>query len=192
MGKLVGPGLLAGHPGLGEPGQAGAHDQPLPVLRDIGAELLEERGPDRAGADDAHVALQDVDELGQLVELGRAQDPADPGHLGLGPARQLGHQERAEPVLRVRCERAELVHREDLARATDSLAAVEHGLAGRNAHSKGDRRKKGQSRRERRARDAAVERAQHHVHVARGELLPGEPRIALGERLGRGRLHRGR
>src|SRR5438270_11610880 len=56
MGKLVGPGLLGGHAGLGEPGQAGPHDQPLPVLGDLCAELLEELGPGRAGRAVADVA----------------------------------------------------------------------------------------------------------------------------------------
>ena len=56
VGELLRPGGLAGHPQLGEAGQARLDDQPLPVLRDLVAQLLEERGPDRPRPDDAHVA----------------------------------------------------------------------------------------------------------------------------------------
>ena len=66
---------------LGEAGDAGLDHQALPVLRDLLAQLLEEGGPDRPRPDDAHVAAQHVPELGQLVEMREAQDPADAGHL---------------------------------------------------------------------------------------------------------------
>src|SRR6476659_11274754 len=41
VGELVGPGLLAGHPRLGEAGDAGTNHQPLPVLGDLLAQLGE-------------------------------------------------------------------------------------------------------------------------------------------------------
>src|SRR6187551_3705379 len=40
--ELLRPGRLASHPRLREAGQAGADDEPLPVARDLLAELLEE------------------------------------------------------------------------------------------------------------------------------------------------------
>ena len=70
------------------PVMPGLDDEPLPVLGDLLAELLEEGRPDRARADDAHVAAQHVPELRQLVEVGEPQDAPDPRHLGLGAPRR--------------------------------------------------------------------------------------------------------
>src|SRR3954464_4856102 len=51
--------------------------QPLPVLRELFDQLLEEDRADRPRPDDRHVAAQHVPQLGQLVELGRAQHAPD-------------------------------------------------------------------------------------------------------------------
>ena len=40
-------------------------------------------GPEGPRSDEAHVALEDVEELGQLVHGRRPQDPADPGDPGI-------------------------------------------------------------------------------------------------------------
>src|SRR3954463_14515915 len=45
--QLVLPGVLAGDPGLSKAGDARSHDEPLPVLRHLLAEPVEEGGPDR-------------------------------------------------------------------------------------------------------------------------------------------------
>src|SRR5665811_441710 len=119
VGELVGPGLLAGHPRLREAGHAGADDEPLPVLRDLRAELGEEGRPDRARTDHGHLAAQHVPQLRHLVEVDLAQRPADPRHLELGAARELLAQVRAEPRLGVGLQGAELVHPEELAGAAD-------------------------------------------------------------------------
>ena len=63
-------------------------------------ELLEEQRPDRARADDAHLAAQHVPQLRQLVELGGAQDPADARLLGRGQPRELLAVERADAASR--------------------------------------------------------------------------------------------
>ena len=99
----------------GEPGHPGPHHQALPVLGDLTAELCEEGGPDRPRSDDRHVAAQHVPELWHLVEVGGAEDAADPGPLFLGPARELLPVVGAEPVFGIGFERAELVHPEELA-----------------------------------------------------------------------------
>ena len=58
----------------------------------------------RARADDAHAPLQHVDELGQLIERGPAQEGADAGDAGIALARLadrlavLAHAHRAELV----------------------------------------------------------------------------------------------
>lgn len=59
--------------------QAGGHIQPLPL---IGGILCDLTGQCRARADDAHFALQHVEELGQLVDAGLAQELAHPGDAG--------------------------------------------------------------------------------------------------------------
>src|SRR4051812_25894734 len=111
--ELLRPAVLARQAHLREAGHAGAHHEPLPVLRYLPAQLLEERGPDRPRADDAHVALHDVPELRQLVELRAAQQAPHRRDLAFGAARQLVAEVWPEPLLGVWRERAELVHRVD-------------------------------------------------------------------------------
>src|SRR5207247_2972112 len=112
-------------PHLREPGQPGTDDQALPVRGQLVRQLLEEDGPDRAWADEAHVAPQDVDELGNLVELRRLQPLADRRELALRAPHELLAKVRAEARLGVGPQRAELQHREDAAPAAPSLAAIE-------------------------------------------------------------------
>src|SRR4051794_23263421 len=64
--QLVLPGVLAGDPGLGESRDARADDQPLPVLRHLLAEPVEEGGPDGPRTDHAHIAADHVEELRDL------------------------------------------------------------------------------------------------------------------------------
>src|SRR4051794_22534353 len=59
---------------LGPPGQAGLHERAALVVGDQARQLVDELGRLRAGADEAHLALEDLPELGQLVEMGLAQD----------------------------------------------------------------------------------------------------------------------
>ena len=95
VGELLRPGGLAGHPQLGEAGQARLDHQPLPVLRDLAAQLLEERGPDRPRPDDAHVPAHDVPKLRQLVQVGKAQHAPEAGDLRLRALRELVAEVRA-------------------------------------------------------------------------------------------------
>ena len=125
VGELLGPGHVARQPQLREAGDARAHDQPLPVAGDVARQLLEEARPDRARADDAHLAAQHVPELRQLVELGGAQDVPDARLLVRRHARQLDAGVAPDARLRLRLERAELEHGEDRAAAADAGAVVE-------------------------------------------------------------------
>ncbi len=65
---------------LPQAGDAGPHL--VPVV-EVGGELVDLVAQRRAGPDEAHVALQDVDQLGQLVEARAAQDVADPRDPGI-------------------------------------------------------------------------------------------------------------
>ena len=60
---------------LGVAGQAGADLVAAVLLGVIPGQVLHQQGP---GADDAHVALDDVERLGQLVQGGLPQDAAIP------------------------------------------------------------------------------------------------------------------
>jgi hypothetical protein len=88
-------GLLVAVGDRGEVGEAGAH------LEDAGVRLRETLHVARhlgARPDEAHVADEDVPELGQLVELEAAEHAADAGDARvaagrhLGPARRLPHR----------------------------------------------------------------------------------------------------
>lgn len=69
--------------------QAGGHIQ---TLLFVVAVLLHLAGKCRAGANDAHIALQDVPQLGQLIEAGLADKLAHTGNarvsliLNTGPS----------------------------------------------------------------------------------------------------------
>src|SRR3954454_17651020 len=80
---------LVAAPDLREACEPRRHDEPLPVRRQVGCELLEEAGSDRPRPDEAHVAAEDVPELWDLVELRRAQPSAERRRLGLGPPDEL-------------------------------------------------------------------------------------------------------
>ena len=102
-------------------------------------ELLEEARPDRPRPDEAHVAAEDVPELRDLVELGRAQPAAERRRLVLRAADELVAEIRAEPLLRAAAQRPELEHREDASATADALAPVEERAAARHEQRRRDR-----------------------------------------------------
>src|SRR5262245_38558366 len=69
------PGQLRTPGDLPEPGHAGADEQPAADV----AEEVAVVGGQRARPDQRHLALEDVDQLRQLVERGLAQEAADRG-----------------------------------------------------------------------------------------------------------------
>ena len=90
-------------PGLGPLAQG--------ILGDVLAELGEDGGPLGAGPHDVHLALEHVEQLGQLVQPVLAQEPThrrDPRVLLLGP-------DRPAPLLGIDPHGAELIDREWLA-----------------------------------------------------------------------------
>src|SRR6266550_2230237 len=97
--ELLRPAMLAREAHLREARHARSHHEPLPVLRDLPAKLLEERGPYRPRADDAHVALQHVPKLGKLVELRAPQEPPQRRDLVLGAPRELVAEVGTQPLL---------------------------------------------------------------------------------------------
>src|SRR5215510_1771611 len=71
--------LLPGNPGsavnLGPPGHARAKVQAAALARRVELDLC---GQSRPGSDDPHLAAQDVEEVGQLVEREATEQAADP------------------------------------------------------------------------------------------------------------------
>src|SRR5262249_7548160 len=67
-------------------GDPGGHAVAGPVLGEPPAEQVHEVPVLWPGPDQGHVAPKDVEELGQLVQAGAAEEPSHPGHRGLvGP-----------------------------------------------------------------------------------------------------------
>src|ERR687895_2620192 len=137
--QLLGHRRLVAAADLREAGQAGTDDQSLPVRRQVGGKLLEEARADRARPDEAHVSLEHVPELRDLVDLGRAQPAAERRDLGLGSFDERWAEEVADPLLGARVQGAELEHREDPAGPADPLAAIEDRATGREELRDGDR-----------------------------------------------------
>src|SRR3989442_2949482 len=109
---------------LGPAGDAGPHRVTLVVVRDHLAQLLDEVRALRARSHEAHLALEDVDDLGQLVEAELPQDAAEPGdpRVVLGPR---PHRPRGR--FGVDPHRAELVEVEDPPAQADPALAEERG-----------------------------------------------------------------
>ena len=135
----------------------------VPVVQ-VGRELVDLPAQRRAGADEAHVALQDVEQLGQLVEAGAAQDVADLGDPGV--TGQLEQRARAlvvglhggQPGLGVDAHRAELEHPELGVAPADPLLAEQDRTAVLPLDQDGDDRQHRRGDEQQRAGDDDVER----------------------------------
>jgi hypothetical protein len=76
-------GVAAESVDLGPAGHAGAGDVAGHVVADPVLELIDEMGAFGAGADEGHVANEDVPELGKFVEVPFAEEFADAGAAGV-------------------------------------------------------------------------------------------------------------
>ena len=100
--------------------------------------MLGEAGALGAGADQAHVAAEDVEELRQLVDALGADEGTDAGDAGVsfgGPAGTGG--------LGIDPHAAELQQREDLAVQADALLAIHHRAARLELDQAGDQEAEG-------------------------------------------------
>src|SRR5690606_9923447 len=127
--------VSTGH--LPQAGDSRSHGEIMPNGTSILEDLFLD---DRPGADQAHLALQHVPQLRQLVEARPAQQAADASDarvvLELMVKRPLCSQRRValeqllELSLGIRNHRAELVAREALAALPDARVTEEHWAAG--------------------------------------------------------------
>ena len=113
----------------------------------------DERGPFGARADEAHLALQNVDELWQLVEARLAQESSDAGHPGIVHGRPF----RSPILLGATGHAAKLEHRERLAPLADPLLPVHHRRACLERDQQRDDDHHGQHENEQRTRGEDVE-----------------------------------
>src|SRR5262249_38283010 len=81
---------IRGESDLGQSANPGSNCQAFLVTGKGLVQVGKELGPFRTRADQAHVAAQDIDELGQFIQMTEAQEPAQPRDArvsGKGPAR---------------------------------------------------------------------------------------------------------
>ena len=103
-------------------------------------EFFDEERPFRSGADEAHVAVEDVENLRQFVQAGSANEFADFGNTWVVLRRQLG----TGIFFRIDAHGTEFIDFILLAEASDADLAVENGTAIAEFDGQGDRDGKGQ------------------------------------------------
>ena len=130
---VVGRGVVLGED-LGEAGDAGLDVVAVGVLGVSLGELLDEVRALGARPDEAHVAVEDVPDLRQLVEAGGADEGADARDARVVVSREL----RAGVLLGVDAHRAELVDLVGLAEAAGADLAVEGRAAVLELDGEGD------------------------------------------------------
>ncbi len=142
---------------LRQAGHARIHREALEIAGNLSRQRLEEDRPDRTRPDEVHAAEDDVQELRDLVELGALQHAPD---ARVEPVRVL-EQARADPLLGADLERTELVDREHLGAAAETLAAIQDRALARELDAD---------------RDDEGERRQQHETDDRGQALPDRRR----------------
>lgn len=103
-------------------------------------ELFDEERPFWAGPDEAHVAVEDVEDLRQFVQAGGADEFADFGNARVVFRRQLG----TGIFFRIDAHGTEFVDLIFLAKATDADLAVEDGAAVAEFDGQGNGNSEGQ------------------------------------------------
>src|ERR687897_1522726 len=121
-----------------------------------------------AGADEAHLSLEDVPELRELVEAEAAQDLPDRGQARVGLELEEGGR-GVRRAVDAQPHRAELEHLEDPATLGDALLTEENRSARAEADGDGDRGPEGNA-------DHQGGRCHQHVEGALHRYLrPGQP-----------------
>ena len=108
--------------------------KPPSIAGDLALELIEEDRPDGPRPDQAHVALDDVEELRQLIELPLLEELAD-RRIDRIPFRE---EARADLLLGIHLECAELEDVEDALVLAHPLPAIEDGAAAAELDAEGD------------------------------------------------------
>lgn len=125
---------------LGQAGDARFDVMAIGVFGVLLFELFDEEGPFWAGPDEAHVAVEDVEDLRQFVQASGANEFADFGNARVVFCRQL----RARVFFRIDAHGTEFVDLIFLAKAADTDLAVEDGTAITEFNSQSDGNGEGQ------------------------------------------------
>ena len=110
---------------LGQSHHPGAHAQALGEVRRLALEALRQRRALGARPHQTHLALEDIDDLRQLVEMEPAQQPSHRRHPRLPP----GRPDRPRAVLGAHDHGAELDDAKDAPVAAQTRLAVQDGAA---------------------------------------------------------------
>ena len=133
-------------------GDAGADEVPQVVVRDLFFVDLGALRPFSAGADQAHLAAQDVPKLGEFVEPGAAQDGADTGH----PFVSLTC---VEPARGRRAHGAELPDRKDASPESEAILSEDYRSAAFKKDGCGNKNEHRKQENQGGARDADIDEA---------------------------------
>ena len=144
---------------LGPSGHAGADLVPQHVVRELSAELFDELRALRSWPDDAHVALEDIEKLRQLVERPGADETAHPRSTRVVALRPL----RSALVLRPHFHRAELENAERLSIETHAHLAIENRTAILQPDGQGDQQHERREDEKRRAGHHQIESPLHEA-----------------------------
>src|SRR5262249_9501796 len=145
------------HRHLEQTREARSHRQDsLPAVAVV---VLDDVEPLGARADDAHVPLEHVQELGELVDLEGAEDPPDASHSFVSGLRQ----DDATETIGVWDHGSELVEVERAAVLAVASGHVEHGARRVELDEQGDEGEQRQQDDERGYRDHDIDRAVDHL-----------------------------
>lgn len=136
---VIGRGVVLGED-LGQAGDARFDVMAIGVFGVFFFELFDEERPFWAGPDEAHVAVEDVEDLRQFVQAGGADEFADFGNAWIVFRRQLG----TGIFFRIDAHGTEFVDLIFLAEAADADLAVENGTAVAELDSQGNGNSEGQ------------------------------------------------
>ena len=136
---VIGRGVVLGED-LGQAGNARFDVMAIGVFGVFFFELFDEEGPFRSWTDEAHVAVEDVEDLRQFVQAGSADEFTDLGNARVVFCRQLG----TGIFFRIDTHGTEFVDFIFLAETADADLTVEDGPAVSQFDSQGNGNSEGQ------------------------------------------------
>ncbi len=178
---LLVEGELGAASDLPEAGQAGGNLQTASIFVGVKLDFARQGRP---GADEGHIALEDIDQLGQLVEAGAAEDAAEGGDsrvalhfegAGVDVLVELG--ELVLEAVGVADHGAELVEAEDAFVLTDPVVSVEDRAAILQPDDQGDQGEDRDDERQGKHADGDVDAALDHfvgLHAESTGVLLGD------------------
>src|SRR5882724_1968599 len=161
---------------LGPASHASFDTMPQHIARDALTKFLNQDGPLRAWSHQAHLALEDIPELGQFIQTQPPQERAQRGAAWivlLGP-------HHTGLALGIVTHSAKFHHTKDCAIKAHTLLRVEHRTTGSHFHETGDQPEHGEREEQRRHPDTQVKDTFHDtVPAVHRRAAQGDDRQAL-------------